>query len=105
MNLKSKIINELLKQNSTVKVHDPEAIDNAKQIFGDRVDYHYNIIEAIKNSDCCVILNDSIEYKSLKPTIFKKYMNKALVIDTKRIFNYSEFNEVVDYYCYGVGSY
>ena len=20
-------------------------------------------------------------------------------------FNYSEFNEVVDYYCYGVGSY
>ena len=100
-----KIVNELLKQHFTVKVHDPEAIDNAKQIFGDQVDYHHNIIEAIKNSDCCVILNDSIEYKSLKPSIFKKYMNNSLVVDTKRIFNYSEFNEIVDYYCYGVGSY
>src|ERR1019366_4505071 len=34
------VVEELLKAGATVRAHDPEALENARRIFGDRISYH-----------------------------------------------------------------
>src|SRR5580704_2563590 len=45
------VVDELLKAGAKVSVHDPEALENARKIFGDRVTYHRANYEAIKGAD------------------------------------------------------
>src|ERR1022692_4910084 len=41
------VVEELLKAGAAVRAHDPEALDNARRIFGDRISYHKTNYEAL----------------------------------------------------------
>ena len=44
------VIEELLQAGAKCRVHDPEALENARKIFGDRVTYHKTNYEALKGA-------------------------------------------------------
>ena len=69
-----------------VKVHDPLAIENFKDVFGNKIEYHKSVKPCLKNADCCIILTDWDEYKKLNSKSFS-LMRKKNVIDTRRILN------------------
>ena len=81
-----KLIKYLLKKGAQISSHDPMAINNAKKIFSDKINFETNIKNCIAHSDCCVIMTDWDEYKKLKPNIFEK-MNTIHIIDARRILN------------------
>ena len=41
------VIEELLAAGASVRAHDPEALENARRMFGDRISYHQNNYEAL----------------------------------------------------------
>ena len=98
-----KIVNGLLKKGLKVSVHDPMAIDNFRKIFGKKIDYHSNVNECLKNSDCCLILTEWNEYRNLKPSLFKKYMKKTNLIDARRILDPIKFSKL-NFKAIGLGS-
>ncbi len=98
-----KIVNGLLKKGLKVSVHDPMAIDNFRKIFGKKIDYHSNVNECLKNSDCCLILTEWDEYRNLKPSLFKKYMKKTNLIDARRILDPVKFSKL-NFKAIGLGS-
>ena len=98
-----KIVNGLLKKGLKVSVHDPMAIDNFRKIFGKKIDYHSNVNECLKNSDCCLILTEWDEYRNLKPSLFKKYMKKTNLIDARRILDPIKFSKL-NFKAIGLGS-
>ncbi|MFQ6050752.1 MAG: UDP-glucose dehydrogenase family protein [Candidatus Hydrothermarchaeota archaeon] len=77
------IINELKKNGARVIVYDPRAIENAKKIFGDSIEYAEDLKSSLRGSDCCVIVTDWEEFKEVKKHI--KSMNNPILIDTRRI--------------------
>ena len=79
------IINELLENNSFIKVHDPKAIDNAKKIFGDKIVYCDNALDAVKNADALVLVTDWNEYRSLDLTNVANLMRNKIILDTKNV--------------------
>ena len=89
-----KLVKNLIKKNLKIKVHDPMAINNFKKIFENKISYHKNVIDCLKNSNCCIILTEWDQYKKLQPSVFRKNMKNPSIIDARRIFNPMKFSKL-----------
>src|SRR5579871_6444224 len=49
------IIDALLKEGATLSVYDPEAMNNVKELLGDKIQYCDNQYDALKNADALII--------------------------------------------------
>lgn len=87
------IIEELLSEGAKVFVHDPMAYEQGKpsQIKNLSVVLAKSVEEAIKNADAAIVVTSWEEYKKLQPHFFKQHMNKAVVVDGRRIYDKISF--------------
>lgn len=95
-----KLINALLKRNAVITVHDPKAIENTKETFENRIRYAYSIKDALRHSQCAVIMTPWKEYGRLTNNDFRT-MKRKLIIDTRRLFIGHNLN--AEYHAIGVG--
>jgi len=98
-----KIIGRLLGEKSEVVVYDPVASKNVKNIFEERISYASSAIECIKNADCCIVVTEWDEFRTLKPSDFVKNMRQPIVIDGRRIYNPHELDQKINYFAIGFG--
>jgi UDPglucose 6-dehydrogenase len=98
-----KIVKNLLEQNAKIKVNDPMAMPNFKQIFNEKIDYCDSIDDCLKDSDCCVILTEWDDFKNIQPEIFVKFMKNPIIIDARRIFDVNKFKHIVNFTALGYG--
>lgn len=82
-----KIISALIDEKANVKVYDPKAIENSKKIFGEKVTYACNALDALKEADCLLIVTEWDEFKILPLTEIKSLMRTPFIVDGRRIFN------------------
>lgn len=76
------IIKYLVEHESKVKVYDPKAMDNAKKIFEDAVEYCSSKEDCLKGTDLCMILTEWDEFKKMDPSLVK-----SPIIDGRRTLN------------------
>jgi UDPglucose 6-dehydrogenase len=96
-----KIINELLGLNVKVTVYDPMAMENARQVFGDKIDYANSIKDCLSRSPLCVITTQENEFKTIDDTFLVQ--NPLVVIDCWRILDSSKFKKSIKYIAVGKG--
>jgi len=99
-----KIINQLLQRDANVVAYDPAAMNNAKKIFKDKIEYATSAIDCIKGADCCIIITEWDEFKRLNPEDFVKQMRKTIIIDGRRVYNPNEFKKKVKFAAVGLGT-
>ena len=97
-----KIIRKLLDKKATVRVYDPIANDNVRDIFGKSISYSSNSESCIKGSECCIIVTEWKEFKKLEPKDFIRLMKRQLIIDGRRIFSKKKFSKI-EYHAIGLG--
>ena len=88
------IVNELLKLGAIVKVHDPQAMHNFKEKYGDKVFYCNNEYESSKDADALLILTEWNEYRSLDLRRIKSAMKSPYIFDTRNVLDRDELNEL-----------
>ncbi len=99
-----KIINELLVRNAErISVFDPAAMENVKGIFGDRLRYCENPIEALRDADCCILITEWSIFKELRPEDFVHNMRNPILIDGRRVFDPTTFSKRIKFRAVGVG--
>jgi UDPglucose 6-dehydrogenase len=98
-----KIVQTLLDEKAIIKVHDPMAMPNFKQIFNSKTIFCNSIEDCLNESDCCVVLTEWDEYEKIQPEKFKELMKKPIIIDARRIFNVEKFKNSVDFSALGYG--
>jgi len=100
-----KIIKFLIEKGTKVKVYDPEAMKNARNVLKDLVEYSTSSYECIKNCDATIIVTDWNEFKELRAEDYKRLMKKPIIIDTRRIYRnkFKEFHEKTVYIPMGIG--
>lgn len=57
------VLKELLKRGAKISAYDPKAIESAKLIFGDKIEYAKNSYEALKNADAMILLTEWNEFR------------------------------------------
>ena len=97
------IINYLLSEGAEVIAYDPVANLSTKAILGEKIEYADSALDCIKNTDCCILVTEWIEFKQLKPKDFKENMKQPILIDGRRIYNPSEYQKIIKFEAIGLG--
>ena len=97
-----RVVNELEKRGvSDIIGYDPKANENAEVELGDKIKYAESIEEALKNSECAIIITEWDEFKKLTPDDFKKQMKTPNLVDGRRLYDYDKFNGALPFRAIG----
>ncbi|MGD0585863.1 MAG: UDP-glucose/GDP-mannose dehydrogenase family protein [Oryzomonas sp.] len=80
------IIERLLAAGATVRAHDPEALKEAKKIFGDRIEYSTNQYAILENADALAIITDWSEYRNPDFDRIKSTLKNPIVVDGRNLY-------------------
>ncbi|HEX7482212.1 MAG TPA: nucleotide sugar dehydrogenase, partial [Candidatus Bathyarchaeia archaeon] len=97
------IINQLLKEGAIVEAYDPVAVNMAKSIFQNKIQYAPTAIDCLKNADSAILVTEWDEFKKLTPEDFIKNMKQPILIDGRRIYNSKEFSKRLRFTAIGIG--
>jgi UDPglucose 6-dehydrogenase len=81
------VLEELLNSNARVQVHDPEALENARHIFGARVSYHRTNYEALSNADALIILTEWNEFRHPNFQRIKAELKQPVIFDGRNLYD------------------
>lgn len=96
------IVESLLDAGARLQVHDPEAMDEAKRLFGNRLRYHRRNYEALKGADALVIVTEWNEFRRPNFQYMKELMRGPVVFDGRNIYDPAAMREMgFTYYSIG----
>jgi len=96
------IINKLLEAGASIKAHDPEAMDEARKIFGSRIDYIQNNYEVVNGADAIAVITEWNEFRRPNFQKIKRLMKTPVIFDGRNIYDPKEMRHLGFTY-YGIG--
>lgn len=87
------IVAELLKNNVKIKAFDPQAMDNARKIFGDKLEYAGNLLDAAKGADVLAILTEWSDFGKVDLTELREVMHTPNIVDLRNMLRPNEAKE------------
>jgi UDPglucose 6-dehydrogenase len=96
------IINALIGMGASVKACDPKAIESAKLIFGDKIQYFTKSYEALENADAMLLLTKWNEFRRPDFEKIKSLMKTPVIFDGRNQYDSNRMAEKgFEYYCVG----
>ncbi len=97
-----KIIDLLLGSNSRVSVYDPEAIENTRKVYGERIEYSKDMYECLAAADALIIATEWTVFRNPDFAQMKATMKHPLIFDGRNLFSFDEMDKYgFEYYCVG----
>ncbi len=84
------VIEKLLAAGARVRAYDPEAMDQAREMLGDRVELATNPYIALEGADALVIVTEWNEFRAPNFERMKKMMAGAVIFDGRNIYSPAE---------------
>jgi len=81
------VIRGLLEQGAKVVAHDPEAMKEARRLFGDTIKFAENNYEACTDADALLIMTEWSNYQRPNFDTIKRLLRTPVVIDARNIYN------------------
>jgi UDPglucose 6-dehydrogenase len=81
------VINALLQRNTIVNVYDPKAIDEARNIFKESINYCKNHYDALKGANALILLTEWNEFKDPDFRIVEKELKDKIIIDGRNQYD------------------
>lgn len=95
-------IQELLNEGAVVHVHDPEAIENIRKIYGDKIQYFENQYDVLNQADALLIATEWPEYRNPDFERMQKAMIQSLIFDGRNLYGLDSIAELgFTYYSIG----
>jgi UDPglucose 6-dehydrogenase len=80
------VIHGLLERGAEVAVHDPEALAQAKKVFGERVTYHRVNYDALAGADALLVVTEWSEFRRPDFDRMRQLMKRPLILDGRNIY-------------------
>ncbi len=96
------MIEQLLKMGASVKAYDPEAMNNVKQLFGDKVYFATDQYDALKDADFLTIITEWNIFRSPDFDRISSLLNEKVVFDGRNLYSTEHMREL-GYYYYSIG--
>ena len=87
------IIEKLLSGGAKIKAFDPKAMDTAKLIFKNKIEYSKNSYEAAENADALLLLTEWNEFRRPDFEKIKAIMNQPVIFDGRNLYNAARIQE------------
>ena len=79
------IVGQMLKHGARLRVYDPKAMDNARKILGDAVEYASSEIDAAQGADVVAILTEWESFADVDLTALKAVMRQPRIVDLRNM--------------------
>jgi UDPglucose 6-dehydrogenase len=81
------IIEALLSHGAKVSAFDPRAMESAKEIFSNKINYAKNAYDALKNADCLLLLTEWNEFRRPDFDKVKSLLKSPIIIDGRNQYD------------------
>jgi UDPglucose 6-dehydrogenase len=96
------LIDELLRSGASVCAHDPAAVEHARALLGNRIDYAETNYEALAGADALVVVTDWNEYRHPDFARVKRTLKQPVIVDGRNLYDVEKMRELgVRYYSIG----
>jgi UDPglucose 6-dehydrogenase len=87
------IIEALLGAGAKIQAYDPEAIEVARRIFGNKVNFAAGNYDALKGADCLAIVTEWNEFRRPDFDRMRKAMRSPVIFDGRNLFTPEQMRE------------
>jgi UDPglucose 6-dehydrogenase len=96
------LIEGLLEEGVSVCAHDPAAVDHARSLLGNRIDYAETNYEALSGADALVVVTDWNEYRHPDFERVKRTLKQPVIVDGRNLYDVEKMRELgVQYHSVG----
>ncbi len=100
------MINALTKEGAAIHAHDPEALNEAGRIFGDRIGKEIILFEkryeALENTDALLIMTEWNAFREPDFLLIKESLRRPVIFDGRNLYEPERMKELgIDYYSIG----
>jgi UDPglucose 6-dehydrogenase len=81
-----KLIDILLERGANISAYDPIAMENAKELYGGRIDFSDDAYSAVDGADALVLMTEWNEFRQLDLEKIKNSLADPVVIDCRNIY-------------------
>ena len=96
------VISKLLEMGASIAAYDPVAIEEARKIFGDRVDFHQDNYEVLRDADALLLITEWNLFRNPNFERMSGLMNQPVIFDGRNQYNPEEMNRIGFTY-FGIG--
>ena len=96
------LIDALLDEGVSICAHDPAAVEHARALLGNRIDYAETNYEALVGADALVVVTDWNEYRHPDFERVKRTLRQPVIVDGRNLYDVEKMRELgVRYYSIG----
>jgi len=88
------IIDELLKVGAQVRVFDPEAMNNVKAIYGNRIKFCDNMYDTLDGADALCILTEWAEFRNPDFERITSMLNENIIFDGRNLYDLDQIKSL-----------
>ncbi len=81
------LVEALITEGARVRAFDPEAMDNARQLLPDSVEYCSDSYDAVEGADAMVIVTEWNQFRSLHMERIHELLSAPVVIDLRNVYD------------------
>lgn len=96
------LIDHLLAAGAKVRVHDPEAMPNVRELYGDKIYYADRPYGALEGADGLVIVTEWPEFRNPNYAIMKQLLTGPVIFDGRNLYDQKHM-ESLGFAYYGIG--
>jgi len=87
------IIENLLAKGAKIKAFDPEAMDNVKEVFGDKITYVNEPYEALVDADALAIITEWQLFRTPSFKVIKELLKEPVIFDGRNLYDLERVRE------------
>ncbi len=87
------VIEELLRRGAVVEAHDPEALNEARKVFADRIRYHRLNYDALEGADALLVITDWNEFRRPDFKRMRELMRTPVIFDGRNLYDHDALRE------------
>lgn len=92
------IIDDLLKAGAKVKAFDPEALDNFKDLMGDKIEYSKDQYEVLVDADALAIITEWSVFRTPSFKVVSQLLKQKVIFDGRNLYDLDYMKEKEFYY-------
>lgn len=92
------VIDKLVEAGATITAFDPEAMENVKNLIGDKISYADNQYDALENADALIIATEWAVFRSPDFSKVSEGLKEKVVFDGRNLYDLDQMKDLGFYY-------
>jgi UDPglucose 6-dehydrogenase len=92
------MIDKLLESGATVAAYDPEAINNVRQVYHDKIQYGNDMYQILENADALLIVTEWSTFRNPDFNKIKSLLKQPVIFDGRNLFEIEQMEELDFHY-------